>query len=246
MLRKWNVVDVADFLNKKKFTVLFSGGKDSTAALLWILDHINHGNWNILYVEVTGNTHPLCTRYVVELCEELDLESKLIIGSNGKYEFFECLRRWGVPIIGKYRWCMYNFKIKVIKKYARGVQVTGVKRSDSHMRRKREKVEFFKLTKTIAVNPLANWSTKQVLNYLKEHNIRLNPCYKLYCHSGNCMFCPYHSKKQIIRTLQDPEWRNKILNSLKHGKGRISREKYNLWMKWKSQTTLIGGGSYVA
>lgn len=231
-------INPISFLNKKKFTVLFSGGKDSTAALLWTLEHIRHGNWNVLYIEIPGNTHPLCTKYVVELCDGFDIASKLIVARNKKYDFYECLRRWGVPIIGKYRWCMYNFKIKVIKRYAYGVQVTGVKKSDSHMRRKREKVEFFKLTKTIAVNPLANWSTKQVLNYLKEHNVKVNPCYKKYGHSGNCMFCPYHNKTQIVRTLQDPEWRGKILGSLKSGKGKISREKYEKWLKYSKQKTL--------
>jgi len=69
-------INVKEFLNRKFFTVLFSGGKDSTAALLWVLDHINHSNWNILYVEVTGNTHPLCTRYVTDFCDRFDCEGE--------------------------------------------------------------------------------------------------------------------------------------------------------------------------
>ena len=63
-------------LNKHRFTVLWSGGKDSTAALLWVLDHVKHDNWNILYVEITGNTHRLCTEYVLKTARGLDVEDK--------------------------------------------------------------------------------------------------------------------------------------------------------------------------
>jgi len=53
-------VEAEKILNQHRFTILWSGGKDSTAALLWVLDHVSHKDWNVLYVEITGNTHPKC------------------------------------------------------------------------------------------------------------------------------------------------------------------------------------------
>jgi len=58
------MTDLVRYLNRVRFSVLFSGGKDSLATLLWVLDHIKHNNWNIIYAEVTGNTSSLCTDYV--------------------------------------------------------------------------------------------------------------------------------------------------------------------------------------
>jgi len=40
--------DPREFLANREFTVLWSGGKDSTAALLWVLDNVPHDNWDIL------------------------------------------------------------------------------------------------------------------------------------------------------------------------------------------------------
>jgi len=54
--------------NCRSFYVLFSGGKDSLATLLWVMENVNNDNWKILYTEVTGNTSPLCTEYVRKIC----------------------------------------------------------------------------------------------------------------------------------------------------------------------------------
>ncbi len=230
--------NIAEFLNERRFTVLFSGGKDSLATLLWVLNNVQHNDWNILYIEVTGNTHPLCIEYVKNTCRSLGVYNKLVIAKRNDLDFFECLRRWGVPIIGKYRWCMYQFKLKLMKAYSHLTVVTGVRRSDSHIRRKILPIGFFKITKNVSVNPIYNWNKKQVLAYIRKHGLELNPCYKIYGHSGSCMFCPYHNKRQIILTLQDPEWREKILSSLAAGKGPISREKYLKWMKYSKLKTI--------
>ena len=72
-------LDPREFLKDREFTVLWSGGKDSTATLLWVLDNVKHDNWDVLYIEVTGNTHPLCTQYVVDTAKQLGIYNKLKI-----------------------------------------------------------------------------------------------------------------------------------------------------------------------
>jgi len=232
-------LDPRELLANREFTVLWSGGKDSTATLLWVLDNVPHDNWDILYIEVTGNTHPLCTQYVVDTAKQLGIYNKLKIARREDLDFYEALKRWGAPIVGKMRWCLHQFKLKMIERYAKNIQVSGVRRGDSRVRRNIASVDYFKLTGSITVNVLADWSKKQVLNYLRTHGVEQNPCYRLYGHSGNCMFCCYHDKPSIIRTLQDPYWREKILDALSHaGKGKISAEVRDRWLKLSKNIAL--------
>jgi len=226
-------------LNKHRFTVLWSGGKDSTAALLWVLDHVKHDNWNILYVEITGNTHRLCTEYVLKTARGLDVEDKLMIARTKN--FYELMDRWGPPLMF-YRWCLYKLKADGFK-YAENFTVDGIRKADSKARRKLSLINISKLFGKISVSPLIDWTKKQVLEYIEKHEVEVNPCYKLYGHSGNCMFCPYADKRHIALTMSDPEWRNKILPTLlKHKekmmKGSIGRSVYERWVKEAFQTTL--------
>jgi len=226
------------FLNSRCFTVLFSGGKDSLASLLWVLDNVKHDNWNILYIEITGNTHTLCNEYVYNVIRGLGLEDKFVHAKREDLDFFECLKKWGIPLIGVYRWCMWQFKVKVLEKYSYITQVTGIKQSDSYRRRNVKLIDIVKATRNIIVNPIIEWTTDDVIDYIKEHGVPLNPCYDVLGHSGNCVFCPYHNKRQIFLTLQDPEWRGKILDTIRYNKGPIGKRIANQWFKLSRQTTI--------
>ena len=231
--------DLVKFLNSRFFTVLFSGGKDSLATLLWVIDNIDHDNWNVLYIEISGNTHPLCTEYVYSVVRSLGIEDKLIHEWRKDLDFFECVKKWGIPLLGIYRWCMWQFKVKIIERYGHLTQVLGIKMSDSHRRRKVKPIDVIKSTGHVIVSPILGWTTEDVIDYIKEHGIPLNPCYTLFGHSGNCMFCPYHNKKQIILTMQDPEWRARILDALQYAKGKIAREVARKWLKISRQSVLL-------
>ena len=235
-------LDPVLFLNERKFTVLFSGGKDSLAALLWVLDNVEHENWNVLYVEVTGNTHPLCNQYVHEVTRELGIYKKLVHVKREDLDFFDCLRKWGIPVIGKYRWCLSQFKQRFFadKRLSHITQVTGIKWADSNRRKHASFIEVFRITKSVIVHPILTWSKKDVNNYVKQHGLELNPCYGICGHSGNCMFCPYHDKRSVILTLSLPEWREKILSALlaKKAGSQWQQKIKHMWTSLASQSTL--------
>jgi 3'-phosphoadenosine 5'-phosphosulfate sulfotransferase (PAPS reductase)/FAD synthetase len=135
-----------------------------------------------------------------------------------------------------------SLKAKAFEK-AYSFTVDGVRRADSNARRKAQLVKVIKLSGEVNVSPLVDWSKEQVLDYIKSHGLDLNPCYKLYGHSGNCMFCPYANKRHIILTMNDPEWRAKILPVLvrhkdKLAKGSIGRTVYKRWTSGAEQKTL--------
>ena len=116
---------VKDYLETHRFTVLFSGGKDSLACLLWVLDNVSRKDWNILYVEITCNTHPLCSQYVYDVCERLDVKDRLVVAKTK--DFYELMNRWGPPLMFAYRWCLYQLKLKAFNKYAKPVTVDGIR-----------------------------------------------------------------------------------------------------------------------
>jgi 3'-phosphoadenosine 5'-phosphosulfate sulfotransferase (PAPS reductase)/FAD synthetase len=228
-------------LNNNRFTILWSGGKDSTAALLWVLNNIKNKDWDVFYVELTENTDQECTDYVIKTAESLEISEKLRIVKTE--DFFELCKKWGIPTQYR-RWCLYNLKIKAFK-LTHKINVTGMKKSDSKKRITLDVVSYGKLSKRICVNPILEWNKDKVFDYLNENGIKINPCYKRLGHSGNCCFCPYMNKEQIAKTMNDPYWKQKIIDLLKHPKVKEKSEKWMIarpiltrWLRWDSQKTL--------
>jgi len=236
-----NNLDVVQYLDSRKFTVLWSGGKDSTAVLLWVANNIHHERWNILFVEVTGNTHPLNIQYVHGVAKQLGVSHKLIHVGRNDLDFFEMMKKYGLPTFHK-RWCLNRFKQPFFRQTHR-IQVLGIRRSDGFRRRNMKLVEWFRSTDNIVVNPIVEWTKRRVIDYIRAHEISLNPCYRLFGHSGNCMFCPFHKAHSIIRTLNDPLFGKKIKQILllveAKNKSQLARDKYIKWRKHIGQRLLV-------
>jgi 3'-phosphoadenosine 5'-phosphosulfate sulfotransferase (PAPS reductase)/FAD synthetase len=233
--------ELVKILSQHRFTVLFSGGKDSAAALLWVIDNVPHKNWNILYVEVAGNTHPACTEYAVKFCRSLGVGEKLTVARTD--DFYDLMYRWGPPLPYAYRWCLRQLKQKIFRSSSYWINVSGIKLLDSNRRARMDHLNYVKATGKLSVLPLFNWTEKQVSRYIKEHGVPVNPCYGMYGHSGNCMFCPYADRRHVLLTMSDPFWRGKIMGALtKHReklmRGSIGRLIYKRWVEASSQTTL--------
>ena len=230
-------------LDGKKFTVLWSGGKDSTASLLWVLNNVRNADFNVLYIEITGNTDQRCNDYVLKTADSFGIEDRLIF-HRALYkglDFYQLMERWGVPVI-KYRWCLYKLKIPAFQSVPTKFIVSGTRKSDSKVREKivRE-ISYSRFIGKWSFNPIWDWNREQVLDYLKDHGVKLNPCYDVLGHSGNCCYCPYADKEHIIKTLKDPFWRNRILPALERKKdtllkGKIGTQIYNRWIKYAQQT----------
>ena len=233
---------VARILSGRKFTIFFSGGKDSLAALLWVIDNVpNRLGMKIVYAEVTGNTHDLCNKYVHSVIAKLGLEDLFIHVKRKDTDFWTYMAKAGVPIPGPTRWCLIEFKRKAWRPHISGnIAVLGIRASESIPRNR-----YVQLKRTwegqFTLMPIFNWPLEQVLDYIADHGLPLNPCYAHYGHSGNCMWCLYYRADQIIRTLSDPLWGSRIISALKSApaRGPTSQRIKNKWLRWARQTTLL-------
>ena len=232
---------IASILSGRKFTVFFSGGKDSLAALLWVLDNVRDlSGMRVIYAEVTGNTHPECNRYAHEVIGELGLEDRFLHVKREDISFWRYMLKVGPPFPRPARWCLSEMKRMAWRHYIHGTfAVLGIRAEESKTR-----ATYRNLHKTsdgqFTLMPVFGWSKDEVLDYIRERGLRPNPCYDRYGHSGNCMFCPFHSREQIIRTLNDPEWRGIIISSLRLApvKGPLQREVRDRWLSLAGQTVL--------
>ena len=236
---------IARILSGRRFTVFFSGGKDSLATLLWILDNVpDISGMKVIYAEVTGNTHELCNEYVHEVVEALGLGDRFVHARREDVDFWAYMRRAGVPIPGQTRWCLTEFKRKAWLPHIHGaLAVMGIRAGESAYRAK-----YRSLKRTwegqFSLLPIFGWSEGQVLDYIREHGLWPNPCYARYGHSGNCMWCLYYRRDQIMRTLSDPLWGRKIISVLRDApaKGPVSECIKNRWLSLAGQTLLEAVG----
>ena len=213
---------IVSFLkNLKDPAIAFSGGKDSLAALIISILESKIKPKTIIYCEITGNTDEKCTKYVYQIINELNLKDVFYHLKINK-DFFDALVKYGIPLPSN-RWCMRMYKLEPTGKLVTNLKIkyviTGVT-SYSKFRKSRQLIELFRYWNFYWVNPLIEFTKEEIYKIIEEYGFKPNPCYSIYGHSGNCMFCYGHTKELILRTLQDPYWRNKIIKALENVKCR--------------------------
>ena len=182
-----------------KYLVSLSGGKDSTACLLWAFDNLPKEDVIPYYID-TKWEHESVYEYLNYLEEKLDIKIKRIV-SEGMEAL--CLRKKMLPS-RLFRFCTENLKIKPAVKFYRELEgqgidfinIVGIRREESKSRAGTEC--FFiseQAVKTLA--PIAYWDTQRVFDYLKEHCIEPNPLYKKGFKRVGCYPCIYASKHEL-------------------------------------------------
>jgi len=232
--------------------VCFSGGKDSLVCL--DLCHKVWGdNFKVIYIEITGNTHPKCTKYSRKICDEYGVE---MIQPRYEENFFDLLEKLGYPSVfwQRSRWCMHRFKDRPMGRFAKTVPLTvtvaGVKQGDSHRRRAWiSKVVVNGIVQNprkaycwgrVQIYPLYNWEKDDVWIYIHENNLPVNPLYKEIGGAGNCLICPAMKKSEFLAIKEKcPEvfnrWRKaheKLRKDFDEGKLRGMRVVFHQFDKW--------------
>jgi hypothetical protein len=77
------------------------------------------------------------------------------------------------------------------------LHLVGTSKYESSFRRKiydiRGMYHYNYSISSFVLHPMLEWSENMVYDYIKSHNLPLNPCYEKYYGSGNCYYCPFIS-----------------------------------------------------
>lgn len=192
---------------KKAKAVSFSGGKDSLATLLLLLDagyefpmmFINTG---IEFNETVNHVYEISSRYGVELIEE-----------NAGNAFWEGIKIFGPPA-RDFRWCCKTCKlgpiVRLIKKHFNGsvVSFIGQRRYESENRAKHGNIWQNPWVKgQISVSPIQNWTALHVWLYLFIKKAKWNKLYENGFYRIGCWLCP-SSNMADFEIKKHEEWSN--------------------------------------
>lgn len=165
--------------------VPWSGGRDSTAALLLALKTLGD---RVKAVYVDMGLEFECTReYVLEVSKRLGVELHV-----ARVDLERHVEERGLPS-HEDRWCT-KLKIRAlyekIREIAEGktLVVVGDRDAESELRSKRGPVREHE--GLVQVAPIKNWSTAHAQLYVLEHQIPLNPLYELGFYRIGCWICP--------------------------------------------------------
>ena len=197
-----------------KYLISLSGGKDSTACLLWALNTLQKEDIIPYYID-TKWEHDSVYEYLDYLEDKLDI--KIIrLESEGMEALCKRKKVMPNPVM---RFCTYELKIKTFLIYqydnfiSKGIDyinIVGVRREESASRANSECFVILKETvrfddgrdnvtiKIKVMRPVAYWTTQRVFDYHKENGIDVNPLYKKGFKRVGCYPCIYANKHELI------------------------------------------------
>ena len=188
-----------------------SGGKDSTAVLLWMIHKsgIPHHKLDVTFCD-TGNEHTWTYEHINLLSERV-FPIKTLMPDLGFYELVEKKGRFPSA---KARFCTEKLKIVPSVRYITGlyaackkvVAVSGVRGDESKERATLEEWDYSNALLTLQWRPLIKWTIKDVLAIHKEFDIPLNPLYSMGAQRVGCFPCVMSRKAEMRNiTLNFPD-----------------------------------------
>lgn len=196
--------------------ISFSGGKDSTALVLWARENLSE--FETVFCD-TGWEHPLTYAYI-EYINTTVLDNKLITLKSSKYTGFEdlAIKKKRAPST-KARFCTEELKIKpmqnyIHEKYNGKVKIyLGIRADESFSRSTMQERNFDDTIYGCYVNrPLLRWTADDVFMYLEKFGVEPNPLYRMGMKRVGCMPCimsNHGEMRSIIR--QFPEIIEKLV-----------------------------------
>lgn len=160
--------------------VLFSGGKDSLAALIYVKEIAEKIKKEIVVIHAdTTVSLPCNIRYVKKICRLLKVKLAVV---RPKINYFELVERWGLPRF-RARWCCHALKIGPVNDYLKKQQgnkivFDGIRAEES---KKRGGIEFMGCNKKLGYftcHPLLYWTSEEVEMYLEKKGLPINSTYE--------------------------------------------------------------------
>jgi len=200
-----------------KYIVSISGGKDSTACLLYMLERVPKEDVIAAFCD-TKWEHELTYKYLNYLEEILNIKIVRIEseGMEALVKRIKCL-----PNHFK-RFCTKELKTKPFHKWLKEfkeefIVIEGIRREESRARSGTESFEvkesyFHKGLFIPTLYPIAYWSKDKVIGYIKSKRIKLNPLYaKGYSRVG-CFPCVFWGKQDLRLFANEEKYLKRMRN----------------------------------
>lgn len=200
-----------------KNIVCFSGGKDSTALVLWAKENLPE--FTAVFCD-TRWEHPITYAYIEEINRTL-LSGKLVTVKSETYPggFVQlAIDRKGFPST-KRRFCTQELKVYPLHKYYESlddgeiVSYQGVRADESASRAAMCEVEWVNDAGGYEIRrPLLRWSAEDCFSLMKRHGVRPNPLYLLGSSRVGCWPCINTGLGELKRAMMaEPELRERIV-----------------------------------
>jgi len=165
--------DIKRLLKSRKSFILFSGGKDSLATLVYLKEIAKKDSIDLtaIYVDTTAGL-PENTQYVKKVCKYLEVNLQIV---RPKVDYFTLAKEWGIPSF-KYRWCCRELKIKPIKEYLDSIKepkvvFDGIRAAESNARKQYIPIWYHPSFKCLSVSPIFYWSDPKVTFIINNNGI---------------------------------------------------------------------------
>lgn len=210
---------IKEFEPPEGYYVAFSGGKDSVV----ILDLVKKSGVKFdAHYNITGIDPPELVRFICNEHPEVQRH-------RPELTFWKLILKMGMPPTRLARYCCAYLK----EHGGDGrVVITGVRWAESNKRRTRKAVETcYKKKQRFLINPIIDWSDKEVWQYIHENNVKYCCLYDEGFKRLGCIGCPMadgQRKQQFkrwprieklyrktfqelidIRLSKSPEWQKK-------------------------------------
>ena len=171
------------------YWLAFSGGKDSIVIyeLAKIADVKFEAHYNFTTIDP-----PELVKFIRDNYPD-------VIIDRPKKSFFQLVESKGFPT-RQCRWCCEVLK----ERGGNGRKtITGIRKQESIKRSKRRMVEIcYKGTGKIYINPIMEWSSDDVWDFIWIRNIKYCSLYDQGWERIGCLFCPMANKRHRMREMQ--------------------------------------------
>lgn len=191
-----------------RHVVCFSGGKDSTALVLWARQHL--AEFTTVFCD-TGWEHPITYAYVEEINQQL-LGGSLVRLKSEKYPngFVQLsVERKRVPS-AMARFCTDELKVRPMIAWLKTIDdhctiYQGIRAEESASRAAMEARQWSNDYDAWIERPLLTWLAEQVFALLAEHHVKPNPLYLMGMGRVGCFPCVMVNFRELRAVRQYPE-----------------------------------------
>ena len=204
-----------------------SGGKDSTAALLWLVRESGcpRDKIRVTFCD-TGNEHQITYDYIAMLSASVFPIETI----KPPLDFYQLAKKKGRFPSVKARFCTQELKIFPSQRYVLGLMrdgakvllLTGVRASESKKRADLPEFEWDSFYACDMYRPLLRWSLDDVWAMLAKYSIPRNPLYDYGAKRVGCLPCIMSRKSEIRMIAKNFPERIDVIRKAELETGRIS------------------------